>query len=354
VLRRLLRRTVRHAWRLGGEGLITPRLVAATVEVMGEAYPLLAAQLDFITEVASREETRFRRTLESGHNLLEAELGELGEGAVLSGATAFKLHDTYGFPVELTEEVAREREVGLDLEGFRSAMEEQRRRARAAWRGGEAAGNERLYRSLLDDLSRTEFVGYQVEAARGRLLALLAEGEVVERADQGQGVEVFLDRTPFYAEAGGQVGDSGEIETDTGRLAITDTRHALPGLHAHRGRVTEGFVQAGQDARLTIDSARREGIRKSHTGTHILHWALREVLGEHAKQAGSLVESGRFRFDFSHFGALSEEQLAVAERLANARVIENANVRAFETTRRQADELGALAFFGEKYGEFVR
>jgi alanyl-tRNA synthetase len=354
VLRRVLRRTVRHAWRLGGEGLITPRLVAATVEVMRDAYPELTTQQDFITEVASREETGFRRTLESGHNLLEAELGELGKGAVLPGTTAFKLHDTYGFPVELTEEVARERQVVVDREGFTAAMEEQRRRARAAWRGSEAAGNEGLYRALLDDLSRTEFVGYQVEAARSRLLALLTEGELVERADQGQEVEVFLDRTPFYAEAGGQVGDSGGIETDTGRLTITDTRYALPGLHAHRGTVMEGFVQTGQHARSAIDSSRREGIRKSHTGTHILHWALRQVLGEHAKQAGSLVESGRLRFDFSHFGALSEEELAMAERLANARVIENTPVRAFETTRRQADELGALAFFGEKYGDFVR
>ncbi|MDP8958297.1 MAG: alanine--tRNA ligase, partial [Actinomycetota bacterium] len=354
VLRRLLRRAVRHAWGLGGEGLLTPRLVSATVEAMGDAYPELRSQEDFIVEMASREESRFRRTLQSGQNLLDAELGRLAPGQALAGETAFRLHDTFGFPVELTQEVAGERDVTVDLSGFEQAMAAQRRRARAAWKGGEPAGTEEAYRRLLNDVGSTGFVGYDVEESRGRLLALLQEGEPVDRANEGDEVEAFLDRTPFYAEQGGQVGDSGIIETASGRLAISDTRHALPELYSHRGKVVSGVVQAGQDANARIDVGRREGIRKSHTGTHILHWALREVVGEHVKQAGSLVEDGRLRFDFSHYAQLSEEELEEVERVANAKVIENAPVRAFETSRHHADELGALAFFGEKYGTMVR
>jgi alanyl-tRNA synthetase len=354
VLRRILRRAVRHAWRLGGEGLITPKLVQATVDVMAPGYPELVDQQAFITDVVTREEGRFRQTLRSGHTLLETELESIREGDVLSGDTTFKLHDTFGFPVELTKEIAAERGVDIDLKAFEVAMEEQRSKARAAWRGGEDAVTADAYRLLLEDIGPTEFLGYTQEASRSRVLSLLYDGSTIDRAEQGLEVEVFLDRTPFYAEAGGQVGDSGLIETETGRLIVKDTQAGVPGLNGHRAIVTKGFVQVGQDAEARIDSPRREGIRKSHTGTHVLHWALRKVLGQHVQQAGSLVQNGRLRFDFSHFGGLDPDEFAEVERLANERVIANAGVRAFETSKEEAQALGALAFFGDKYGEVVR
>ena len=354
VLRRILRRAVRHAWTLGGEGLITPQLVKATVEVMADGYPELLDQHGFVTEVVTREEARFRKTLQSGHTLLEGELETIPAGGLLSGDTTFKLHDTFGFPVELTKEIAAERGVDIDVHAFEVAMDEQRNRARAAWKGGEDAASADAYRALLDDIGPTEFRGYWEEASRGRVLALLREGSPTDRAEEGQEVEVFLDRTPFYAEAGGQVGDTGLIETATGRLVVRDTQAGVPGLNGHRAAVTNGFIQVGQDADARIDSPRREGIRKSHTGTHVLHWALRHVVGRHVQQAGSLVENGRFRFDFSHFAGLEADEFAEIERVANERVIANADVRAFETSKDEAQALGALAFFGDKYGEVVR
>ena len=354
VLRRILRRAVRHAWRLGGKGLITPKLVQATVEVMAAGYPELLNQQDFVTDVVTREETRFRQTLQSGHSLLESELETVPAGGLLSGDTTFKLHDTFGFPVELTKEIAGERGVDVDLEAFETAMEEQRNRARAAWKGGEDSATADVYRALLDDIGPSDFVGYTAEAGRGRVLALLREGSPIDRVEEGMEVEVFLDSTPFYAEAGGQVGDTGLIETETGRLVVKDTQAGVPGLNGHRGIVARGFVQVGQDADARIDSPRREGIRKSHTGTHVLHWALRNVLGQHVQQAGSLVQNGRLRFDFSHFGGLDPGEFAEVERLANERVTANAGVRSFETSKDEAKALGALAFFGDKYGDVVR
>jgi alanyl-tRNA synthetase len=354
VLRRLVRRAVRHAWRLGSRDQITPRLVDATTEAMGGWYPELATRQDFVKEVVSREEHRFRRTLESGMELLEAELASLGPGEVLPGEVAFKLHDTYGFPVELTSEIAEERGVGVDRSGFEAEMERQRERARKAWRGGEEAAAAEVYRRLLDRVGPTEFVGYEKEADRGRILAIVSEGEQVARAEEGRPVEVFVDRTPFYAEAGGQVGDTGVIRTDTGLVEVSDTKHAVQGFHGHRGKVVKGHIEIGQDAELQIDSPRRERIRRSHTGTHVLHYALRAVLGDHASQAGSLVEAGRLRFDFSHYEAPSDTELGEVEELANLRLIENADVTTAITSREQAEKMGALAFFGEKYGEEVR
>ncbi len=354
VLRRILRRAVRHAWRLGGEGLITPELVQATVDVMTPGYPELHGKQDFITDVVTREEGRFRQTLRSGHTLLETELDSIAEGDALSGDTTFKLHDTFGFPVELTKEIAAERGIDVDHQAFEVAMEEQRQKARAAWKGGEDAATADAYRLLLDDIGPTEFLGYAQEASQSRVLSLLGDGVTIDRAEEGQEVEVFLDRTPFYAEAGGQVGDTGLIETETGRLTVKDTQAGVPGLNGHRATVAKGFIQVGQDAQARIDSPRREGIRKSHTGTHVLHWALRRVLGKHVQQAGSLVQNGRLRFDFSHFGGLDQDEFAEVERLANERVIANAGVRAFETSKDEAQALGALAFFGDKYGEVVR
>ena len=353
VLRRLLRRAVRHAWQYGGEGLVFPALVAATVDVMGDWYAELREKQDFITQVVTREEERFRRTLESGHQLLDAELSG-GSSSSLSGSTAFKLHDTFGFPIELTREIAAERGIDVDTVGFDTEMEAQRQRARAAWKGGDELAALDVYRSVLDVTGLTEFVGYDVEAAEGQVLAIVADGESIERADEGRDVEIFLSRTPFYGESGGQVGDIGRIQTETGAARVFDTQHALQGLYGHRLRVESGFIAVGQLAAASIDSPRREAIRKSHTGTHVLHWALRDVLGDHAHQAGSLVEPGRLRFDFSHFAQVPREELTEVELAVNQRLIDNSQVRTTVTSKEHAEEMGALAFFGDKYGDMVR
>jgi len=354
VLRRLVRRAVRYAWALGADQLVTPGLVEATVEVMGTAYPALVEARDGILQTAEREEVRFRRTLEGGYSLLERELDGLGAGAVVPGPVAFRLHDTYGFPVELTAEIAAERGFGVDREGFAAEMEVQRQRARAAWKGGPDEAAAPVYRTILDRCGPTEFVGYDHLEWPGRILSLVREGEAVEEAEAGQRVEVYVDRTPFYAEMGGQVGDTGSLSTESGRARVTDTQLPIHGLHGHYAEVAEGSLRVGQEVVLSVERDRRERIRKSHTGTHVLHWALRRVLGQHVQQAGSLVEPGRFRFDFSHYAGVDAEEMMAIEAAANERVIENARVNAFEVSRHEAEEMGALAFFGDKYGERVR
>ncbi|MGD2060703.1 MAG: alanine--tRNA ligase, partial [Acidimicrobiia bacterium] len=351
VLRRVLRRAVRHAWQYGGEGLVIPELARTVIDQMGDSYPDLVEKRDLILDVVTREEEKFRRTLESGHQLLDTELSD-GQG--LSGSVAFKLHDTYGFPIDLTKEIAAERGVEVDLKGFDAEMQAQRERARAAWRGGESAEAAESYRDVLDEYGLTDFVGYDFEASDGVLLSMLREGEAIERAEEGQEVEIFLDKTPFYAESGGQVGDTGVINTDTGEVFVYDTQHVIQGLHGHKAKVTKGHVVVGQPVRSAIDSPKREGIRKSHTGTHVLHWAIRDVLGDHANQAGSLVEAGRLRFDFSHFSQVAPEELADIEAEINERLIANARVSTTVTTKEEAEKMGALAFFGDKYGEVVR
>ena len=353
VLRRLLRRAVRHAWQFESEGMVTPGLVEAAIATLRPAYPELADRHDLILSVVEREELRFRRTLESGHQLLDTEIAEL-DGGPLPGQVAFRLHDTFGFPIELTREIASERGVEVDEAGYSEEMAAQRARARKAWKGGDQSAAADLYRGVIDETGPTEFIGYEVESGTGKVLAIMRDGQEVERAEPGHEVEVFIDRTPFYAESGGQVGDTGTITTATGSVAVVDTRHALPGLHGHRGKVASGYVAIGQDADLAIDSPRRERIRKSHTGTHVLHWALREVLGSHAHQAGSLVEEGRLRFDFSHHSGLAAPELAEVERLANRRLIENGVVQTTLTSMKEAQQMGALAFFGDKYGDTVR
>jgi alanyl-tRNA synthetase len=340
VLRRIIRRAVRQAFQMDVERLVTPGLVAATIEVMSDAYPELARNHDFISGVVQREEERFRHTLRSGLVLLD-DLVASGARSI-SGSTAFHLHDTLGFPIELTREIAGERGIEVDLAGFESEMAQQRQRAREATSRAELTGTgAEAYRELLDQFGPTEFLGYTEYESKARVLALVGD-------------ELFLDRTPFYAEGGGQVGDTGTIITDTGRADVLDTTYALPGLIRHRVRVVEGALSAGQEATAAIDAPRREAIRRNHTGTHILHWALREVLGTHVKQAGSLVAPDRLRFDFSHYGPLAPDELARVEALANERVLTNEPVRAYETTKEEAERIGAIAFFGDKYGEFVR
>jgi alanyl-tRNA synthetase len=354
VLRRLLRRAVRHAVLLGSKDAIMPSLVRATVEAMSAAYPDLVEKQDAILEMAEREESRFRRTLESGHRLLDEALEPLVDGGTLAGDVAFKLHDTHGFPRELTEEILSERGFRLDLEEFERMMAAQKEQARANFKSGDntAVGDE--YRALVRGLDGTDFSGYDTEAGSGRVLSLVREGSSVARVEEGQQVEVFLDRTPFYAESGGQVGDTGIIKTQTGILNVADTQLALPGLHGHRGTVTTGSIEVGQDAQTSIAGSRRERIRKNHTGTHLLHWALRKVLGDHVHQEGSLVAENRLRFDFSHFKGVEPDEMLGIEQAVNQRVVENSTVTTIETSKDEAEKMGALAFFGDKYGDRVR
>ncbi len=354
VLRRLLRRAVRHGVLLGAKDAIMPVLIRATVDAMGEAYPDLIERQDAILEMAGREEDRFRRTLESGHRLLDEALEPLEDGATVAGEVVFKLHDTHGFPRELTEEILAERGFRLDLEEFERMMAAQKDQARATFKSADAAGVSNEYRALVKGLDGTDFIGYDAQAGTARVLSLVKEGEPVHKVEEGQEIELFLDRTPFYAESGGQVGDTGVIRTETGILEVGDTQLAIPGVHGHRGTVKAGHIEVGQDADTEIARTRRERIRKNHTGTHLLHSALREVLGDHVHQEGSLVAENRLRFDFSHYKGVEPDELLGIEDLVNRRVVENAAVTTIETSKDEAEKMGALAFFGDKYGERVR
>jgi alanyl-tRNA synthetase len=347
VLRRIIRRAIRFAYLLGVEQPITPRLAEHTIELMSEAYPSLVANADTVTGILGREEEQFRRTLRSGLGILDTALASVDEGGELPGAVAFQLHDTYGFPLEVTTEIAEGRGFDVDRAGFDAAMADQRERARRGGKkGGIAVGDEAdAIAAVLDEHGTTEFVGREVFEVEATVLA------VVPAADGTAGV--VLDRTPFYAESGGQVGDTGVLRTGGGELAVLDTTQALPGLHRH-AVADPGTLAPGDVVVAAIDVARRDAIRRNHTGTHLLHWALREVLGSHVKQQGSYVAPDRLRFDFSHFEALTLEQITQIEDLVNADVLANEPVRHFETTKAAAAELGAIAFFGEKYGELVR
>ena len=345
VLRRIIRRAVRHAYLLGTEKLVMPGLVETAIDVMGEAYPDVVKNRDFIVGVLTKEEERFRETLKNGLSILEDELAKGPE--VLAGNTAFTLHDTYGFPLELTEEIAGERGVSIDKDGFDTDMAQQRRRAKAG-RKANTTGDEQMdsYREVNEQFGITEFLGYVENQTESRILAVLAAADDT--------VEIFLDRTPFYAESGGQVGDTGTITTETGVADVIDTTFALAGLRRHTARVAAGTLTPGQTATVAIDIERRDAIRRNHTGTHVLHHALRTVLGQHVKQAGSLVGPDRLRFDFSHYSALTDDEITEIERIANREVLANAPARVFETTKQEAMALGAIAFFGDKYGEIVR
>ncbi len=352
VLRRLIRRAVRHAWSLGSHDLVMADMAEAAVLILEGGYSEMRDNLEFIKTMLSREEQQFRRTLASGQKALDEALLEVD--SEIPGAVAFRLHDTYGFPIEVTQEIALEKGYTVDLTGFSEAMSEQKARARKHWKGAETASKEEAYRRILDVIGSTDFKGYEAEQSQARILAIVQDGEQVDSAESGQDVEVFLDNTVFYAESGGQIGDIGRIATQAGIVEISDTQHAVQGLFGHRGVVASGSVAVGQEASLSIDSMRRDRIRKSHTGTHILHWALREVLGKHVKQAGSLVEDGRLRFDFSHFEGMTSEEFGAVESLTNQRIIANQQVATEVMGQDEAREQGAVAFFGDKYGDKVR
>ena len=347
VLRRIIRRAVRHAYLLGTEKLVMPALVESAISTMGEAYPDVIAQKDFILGVLTKEEERFRQTLKTGLSILENELNQADENHVVSGSTAFLLHDTYGFPLEVTQEIVAERELSVDLDGFRVEMDQQRQRAKAARRGNVADDSRiDLYREVMESHGTGAFVGYERESCLTKVLAIIPD-------DDGL-FDVFLEQTPFYAESGGQVGDTGFLTSSSGNYEVLDTTYALPGLRRHLCRVISGTLLINQEVDASIDVLRRTAIRRHHTATHILHWALREVLGEHVKQAGSLVNDERLRFDFSHYDSLTIDQLKRIEDLANTLTLDNAAVTSLETSKDEALEKGAIAFFGDKYGDQVR
>ena len=343
VLRRIIRRAVRHAYLLGTEKLVMPSLVETAISVMADAYPEVARQRDFIVNVIGREEERFRHTLKTGLSILDTEL----EGAeALSGNAAFKLHDTFGFPLEVTEEIVAERGLTVDRAGFDTEMAEQRRRAKDARKAKGAGVNVDEYRALTESHGLTEFTGRVENTTQATVLAVFD-------TDQDT-VEIVLDRTPFYAESGGQTSDTGTITTASGLATVLETNYAMPGLVRHIARVTAGEILVGDTAAASIDAPRRAAIKRNHTGTHILHWALRETLGDHVKQAGSLVDSDRLRFDFSHYEAVTPAQIVAIENLANEAVLSNPVVTHNEMTKAEAEALGAVAFFGDKYGDTVR
>jgi alanyl-tRNA synthetase len=343
VLRRIIRRAIRFAYLLGVERPVLPAMVERTIELMGDAYPEIVGSRGLVLPIITREEESFRRTLATGSQILDAQLDKLEPGGTLPGDVAFQLHDTYGFPFEVTQETADLRGFGVDVAGFESAMDDQRARARAASRaGGVATGDEVTEtQRLLAEHGSTVFTGRDEYETTATVIGVVGDA-------------VYLDRTPFYAESGGQVGDTGTITTDTGVLDVVDTTYGLPGLHKHTVVVRDGHVEVGQTATARIDAERRDAIRRNHTGTHILHWALREVLGPHVKQQGSLVAPDRLRFDFSHFEPVTAAQLREIEDLSNREILANEPVRHFETTMNEARELGAIAFFGDKYGDIVR
>jgi len=347
VLRRIMRRAIRFAYLLGVEETVTPRLVDAVVEIMGADYPELVTSHELVRSVVEREEIQFRKTLATGSSILDDHLADVPAGGQLPGSVAFLLHDTYGFPFEVTEEVVAERGFTVERAGFDSAMKEQRQRAKDARKGVVQAADSEQIQSMTETNGQTDFVGRD-ELVDVDATVLLVTGLGTDA------VSVFTDRTPFYAESGGQIGDTGTITTDTGTATIVDTVYAVPGVHRHVVGRIEGEIRAGQAAKLTIDVERRDAIRRNHTGTHLLHHALRQVLGDHVKQQGSLVAPDRLRFDFSHFEPVTDEQIAKIEDLVNAIVLDNTPAVHEEMTKADAEAKGAIAFFGDKYGERVR
>ncbi len=353
VLRRIMRRAMRHARQAGAAEPLLHRLVPELVRRMGAAYPELVRAQPLIEETLRAEETRFRQTLDRGLRLLDEEVARLPEGAHLPGETAFKLYDTYGFPLDLTQDALRERNRGVDLNAFEAAMDAQRMQARAAWAGSGESADASVWFDMAERHGATEFLGYDAEGAEGQILAVLRDFGEVEGAGEGEDVTLLLNQTPFYAEAGGQVGDTGWVVTDTGRACVTDTRkHA--GVFIHFATVERGEIRPGQGAQLAVDHERRAAIRANHSATHLLHEALRRHLGDHVAQRGSLNAPDRLRFDFSHGQALSAEQVASVEGEVNAYIRRDDPVTTRIMTPDEARGLGAQALFGEKYGDEVR
>ena len=351
VLRRIIRRAIRHGYKLACQDLFFCRMVAPLVEVMGAAYPELARQQDEVASVLEREERRFGETLDQGMKLLDQAVSELSDSTI-PGEVAFKLYDTFGFPLDLTRDVARERNLKVDEAGFERAMQAQRERARAA---GQFASVDGLPADLAATLPPTRFLGYeQPTAGVAEVVAILVDGSPVEKLEAGQDAVVILDQTPFYAESGGQVGDTGHLQGQTVRFRVADTRKLAGVYHGHAGRLESGELVPGQQLAAAIDESRRVDIVRHHSATHLMHSALRQVLGSHVQQKGSLVAPDRLRFDFSHPEPVTDEQIAEIERLVNEQIQANVAAEARQMAYDDAIAAGALAFFGDKYGDEVR
>ena len=353
VLRRIMRRAMRHAHLLGSQDPVMHKLVPSLVQEMGAAYPELGQAQALIEETLQLEETRFKQTLDRGLKLLDDELAKLPEDAALPGEAAFKLYDTFGFPLDLTQDALREKDRTVDTEGFDAAMAEQKAKARAAWSGSGEAADAAIWFDIADKNGATDFLGYDTETAEGQILALVSDGAEVASAKAGDTVQVVLNQTPFYAESGGQVGDSGTLRGDKGQAKITDTRK-VAGVFIHFAEVTEGEIAKGEGVVLEVDHARRTSIRANHSATHLLHEALRRALGDHVAQRGSLNADDRLRFDFSHAKPLSSEELARVDAEVNDYIRQNTPVETRIMTPDDARGLGAQALFGEKYGDEVR
>ena len=354
VLRRIMRRAMRHAHLLGAQDPVMHRLVGALTARMGQAFPELFRAEALITETLELEEKRFKTTLERGLRLLDEKLERLGDGQPLPGEAAFRLYDTYGFPLDLTQDALRERGRAVDVAGFEAAMAEQKARARAAWAGSGEAADDAVWFDIREEVGPTEFLGYGSESAEGVIRALVVDGARVGSVRAGGRVRLVANQTPFYAEAGGQVGDSGEIRTVSGRARVHDTRKRADGLHVHEAEVVDGELVQGEEAQFAVDADRRARVRANHSATHLLHEALRGALGEHVAQRGSLVAPERMRFDFSHPKAVSPEEAARIEAEVNAYIRQDAAVATRIMTPDEAQEIGARALFGEKYGDEVR
>ena len=349
VLRRVIRRAIRYARRLGIEDTFLGEIADSTIERMGHVYPELVNNRDFILTVLRLEEERFQQAFQNGYNMLTDALDGVD---TLDGGTMFRLWDTYGFPVEMTQEIAAEQGVAVDTEGFEREMEAQRQRGRASAQFGDDRIKIRQYESL--GVGATQFLGYEQVSASSPIVGLIAEDEVVSEATVGQSVEVVLVQTPFYAEGGGQIGDAGTLTAPDGSIEVHDTQAVMPDVLMHFGKVSDGVVRLGDTVQADVDPIRREDTARNHTATHMLHAALREVLGPHVRQAGSLVAPDRLRFDFSHVQPVTDDELWQVQHLVNEKIRQNAGVHRDEDTYQSAIQRGALAFFGDRYGERVR
>lgn len=355
VLRRIMRRAMRHAHLLGAKEPLMHRLVPSLVQEMGAAYPELGRAQPLIEETLQREEVQFRRTLANGLKLLDEATAGLGDGGELPGETAFRLYDTYGFPYDLTEDALRARGIGVDRAGFDAAMAQQKAAARAAWKGSGQAADAEVWFDIAERVGATEFTGYTATTGEAQVVALVKDGKEVDSAKAGDAVTVIVNQTPFYGESGGQTGDSGIIAGADGlTIAVTDTAKPLGRLHAHNGTVQAGSIKVGDVVKLDIDVAHRDAIRANHSATHLVHAALRNRLGAHVTQKGSLVAADRLRFDFSHPTALSAEDVAAIESEVNAEIRANEPVVTRLMSPDDAIAAGAMALFGEKYGDEVR
>ena len=355
VLRRIMRRAMRHAHMIGCQEPLLYRLVPALVAKMGQAYPELVRAEALIAETLKLEETRFRRTLERGLRLLEDATDRLPLGGMLPGETAFRLYDTFGFPLDLTQDALKGKGLSVDVDGFNAAMARQKQEARRAWAGSGEAATESIWFQLREDLGATEFLGYDTESAEAKVLAIIVDGERVDAAKPGQQAAILCNQTPFYGESGGQVGDTGRIvATDGARVAVLDTQRRVGELHVHLGVVEAGTLRVGADVMLEVDHRRRAAIRANHSATHLLHAALRRHLGDHVTQKGSLVAPDRLRFDVSHPKPMAADELVMVESDVNEQVRENTAVATTLMEPEAAVAAGAMALFGEKYGDEVR